>query len=116
MALWLVAVVVAAAAGVVPSGVAGAGSNNTISGTVSAEGGGPLVGIDVRLYAWPSGSVVGVRTSDVSGGYSFAGLADGAYRVNFSDQVAGAWETEVHAGAAGLATAPVVVESGGAAT
>lgn len=54
----------------------------SISGTVSASGGGPLSGVEVDLYG-PSGTQLATTTTTSSGGYSFGSLAAGTYYLHF---------------------------------
>jgi hypothetical protein len=53
------------------------GVGASVSGTVSTAGGAPISGVTMTL----SGAANATTTTDVSGNYSFAGLANGAYTV-----------------------------------
>ncbi len=56
-----------------------------ITGTVTAEGGGPFEGVDVCLYVSPAqGSSIECKSTDSSGNYEFVGMAPGQYTVEFT--------------------------------
>ena len=62
----------------------------SIAGTVTAEGGAPLAGMEVRIYQlMPNGGWSPVRTygTDAQGTYKALALAAGMYRVGVSDPV-----------------------------
>ncbi len=54
-----------------------ANATYSISGTVSASGGGTLAGVTITL----SGAASGTTTTDTNGNYSFGGLANGSYTI-----------------------------------
>src|SRR5207302_11418362 len=83
-------------AGVVGAGLVSAGVASAAGGSVSGvvfhddnrngvfdSGESPMSGQTVYLYDG-NGSYLGATTSDSTGGYSFGGLADGNYRVDYS--------------------------------
>lgn len=83
-------------AGLVGAGLAMAGpalaASNTVSGVVFHDdnrngafdpGESPMSGQTLYLYG-PTGSYLGATTTDSTGAYSFGGLADGSYRVDYS--------------------------------
>ncbi|HEU5152528.1 MAG TPA: carboxypeptidase regulatory-like domain-containing protein [Iamia sp.] len=80
-----------------------------MAGTVTDEGGAPLVGVEVRAYN-TSGATAKATTTSVGGGYVLDGLAPGTYRLRFAR--AGV-VTEFFSDAVSLATAtPITLTPG----
>jgi hypothetical protein len=85
-------------------------SLGSISGTVSSADG-PLSGMSVRLYANDSGQRLATALSGAGGGYSFANLAPGSYRMQVVDR-AGNYLSKWHGGTNWPTATPVVVAAG----
>ena len=66
----------------------GAAAENSISGTLTAPGGVvPADGVFVTLFTPTGFQVVDSTTTDSNGDYTFAGMADGDYKIRFWDPV-----------------------------
>lgn len=80
------------------AGVTAAGAGGNISGCVTAADGTTPV-VDYKVTAWRKESFIwwGTRAYTSAGGtYSFLGLADGTYRVEFSPRYDGAYAQETY--------------------
>ena len=78
---------VSVGAGTITGGInAALAAGGSISGTVTAEGGGVLEDICVELFDDASGDFVDFTLTDPSGQYSFLGLRTGSYKVRFYDE------------------------------
>jgi hypothetical protein len=88
-----------------------------IGGTVTAEGGGVLEGVNVCAYATgdPSTSL-GCQLTDPTGSYEIAGLAAGQYTVEFTPPAPAKYLKQFYSGAASVDQATSVAVTAGAVT
>ena len=82
---WAFAVLVGCFALLVSAPVAGAAGTAKIKGTVTEFGGGPLENVQVQVYSSSGEFVVGSASTKAGGTYEVEGLAEGEYKVRFSD-------------------------------
>jgi hypothetical protein len=113
LAVGLLVVLVATTFGVLLPAVGEAEEPGGLSGTVTAEGGGALEGVDVCVYVYGSptlGALVECKLTGATGTYEFTGLAPGEYAVEFTPPAPAEYFTQYFSGAtsAGGAT-PVLV-------